>query len=51
MNNPFDYTPDGECEEAFRKLIAKLETLKGSDDPKDVNFLRELDAGKMLGVL
>lgn len=51
MNNPFDYTPDGECEEAFRKLIAKLETLKGSDEPKDVNFLRELDAGKMLGVL
>lgn len=51
MNNPFDYTPDGECEEAFRKLIAKLETLKESDNPKDVNFLRELDAGKMLGVL
>ena len=51
MNNPFDYIPDAECDEAFGKLIAGLETLKESDNPADVNFCRELEAGKMLGVL
>lgn len=51
MNNPFVYTPDTECEEAFRKLIVRLEVLKKSDNPHDINFLRELKAGKMLGVL
>ncbi len=51
MNNPFDYTPHVVCEEAFRKLIVRLETLKKSDKPDDVNFCRELEAGKMLGVL
>lgn len=51
MNNPFDYTPDAACEEAFRKLIVRLENLKRSDKPEDVNFCRELEAGKMLGVL
>lgn len=51
MNNPFDYTPDAACEEAFRKLTAGLEALKESDRPDDVNFCRELEAGKMLGVL
>lgn len=51
MNNPFVYTPDTECEEAFRKLIVRLEALKKSDNPDDINFLRELEAGKMLGVL
>lgn len=51
MNNPFDYTPDSECEEAFRKLTARIELLKKSDRPEDVNFCRELEAGKMLGVL
>lgn len=51
MNNPFDYTPDAACEEAFRELIVRLENLKRSDKPEDVNFCRELEAGKMLGVL
>ncbi|MDE5876247.1 MAG: RNA pseudouridine synthase [Muribaculaceae bacterium] len=51
MNNPFDYIPDVACEEAFRKLIVRLETLKKSGRPDDVNFCRELEAGKMLGVL
>lgn len=51
MNNPFDYTPYEECNEAFRKLLDRLETLKKSDNPDDVNFTRELEAGKMLGVL
>lgn len=51
MNNPFDYTPDDACAEAFRQLTARLYALKNSADPADVNFLRELEAGKMLGVL
>lgn len=51
MNNPFDYIPDSECDEAFRKLIVRLEALKKSELPDDVNFCRELEAGKMLGVL
>ncbi len=51
MNNPFDYTPDAACEEAFQKLIGRLETLKESDSPEDINFCRELESGKMLGVL
>lgn len=51
MNNPFDYTPERVCDEAFHKLTAKIEGLKGSNKPEDINFLRELEAGKMLGVL
>lgn len=51
MNNPFDYVPDVTCEEAFRELVVKLEALKRSDNSDDVNFCRELEAGKMLGVL
>ena len=51
MNNPFDYTPDIECDKAFRNLIATLDSLKESARPDDVNFCSELEAGKMLGVL
>lgn len=51
MNNPFDYTPDVACEEGFRELCARLEALKLSGRPEDVNFCRELEDGKMLGVL
>lgn len=51
MNNPFDYTPDKACEEAFGELIAGLEALKNSRRPEDVDFCRELESGKMLGVL
>lgn len=51
MNNPFYYIPDKACEEAYKYLIAKLETLKNSDNPDDINFCQELEGGKMLGVL
>lgn len=51
MNNPFDYTPDAECQESFRQLTDRLESLKSSDLPEVRNFCRELEAGKMLGVL
>lgn len=51
MNNPFDYIPSRECDEAFRELCDRIETLKTSTRPDDVNFMRELEAGKMLGVL
>ncbi len=51
MNNPFDYVPDARCDEAFRRLVDKLEFLKRSDRPEDLNFIRELETGKMLGVL
>ena len=51
MNNPFDYIPSAECEEAFSKLVARVETLKRSGRPEDINFCRELEEGKMLGVL
>lgn len=51
MNNPFEYTPDAECEEAFRLLTERIEALKKSDNPQDVSFCHELEAGKMLGVL
>lgn len=51
MNNPFDYIPDPACEKAFRELTLRIDSLKKSRVPADVNFCRELEAGKMLGVL
>lgn len=51
MNNPFDYTPDVACDEAFRQLAAGIAALKESDSPADRDFCRELEAGKMLGVM
>ena len=51
MNNPFDYIPARECDEAFRELCGRIDALKTSTRPDDVNFMRELEAGKMLGVL
>lgn len=51
MNNPFDYKPDAACERAFRELVDRLEVMKRSERHEDVNFCRELEAGKMLGVL
>lgn len=51
MNNPFDYLPSPECNEAFRTLVSRLETLKHSLNAEDKNFWRELQSGKMLGVL
>lgn len=51
MDNPFDYSPDPECDKAFAKLAAEIESLRDSDNPADIDFIRELDAGKMLGVL
>lgn len=51
MNNPFDYVPSIECDEAFRQLLDRVDILRKSDDPADILFCRELDDGKMLGVL
>lgn len=51
MNNPFDYTPDAECEKAFRELSELLDSLKRSEAPENAEFIQELEAGKMLGVL
>lgn len=51
MNNPFDYTPDADCREAFRQLTVWLDTLSKSGSADDVNFCSELASGKMLGVL
>lgn len=51
MNNPFDYRPGKECEEAFARLIGRIGALRQSATPQDVNFCGELEKGKMLGVL
>ena len=51
MNNPFDYIPDEECNEAFRKLTVRLEILRESELPEDINFCRHIESGCMLGVL
>lgn len=51
MNNPFDYQPDQEARKAFSEMLADIETLRGSSDPLHKAFIRELDSGKMLGVL
>lgn len=51
MNNPFEYTPDEACDEAFKDLVVRVEAMKKSKNPDDVNFCRELEEGKMLGVL
>ena len=51
MNNPFEYTPDAACDEAFAQLTAELAELHNSDRPEDVRFCRVLDDGVMLGVL
>lgn len=51
MNNPFDYTPDPRCREAFMQLLERLDRLKDSNDIEDRSFYRELESGKMLGIL
>lgn len=51
MNNPFDYRPDEAAREAFAGLLERIALLKASERPEDVNFCRELEHGKMLGVL
>lgn len=51
MNNPFNYIPDSACREAFNDLTDRLEDLRHSSNPADTEFIRELDEGKMLGVL
>ncbi|MDE5848555.1 MAG: RNA pseudouridine synthase, partial [Muribaculaceae bacterium] len=45
------YTPDAACDEAFRALALRIEALMKSDRPEDISLCRELEAGKMLGVL
>lgn len=51
MNNPFDYTPSKECDEAYRKLVNTLDSLRQNGNRADIELLRALDEGKMLGVL
>lgn len=51
MNNPFDYIPDADCDEAFRTLTDRLVSMKQSGRTEDIEFCRELEEGKMLGVL
>ena len=51
MNNPFNYTPDEECIKAFKELSQRIEVLKSSRKPEDINFCRTLEEGVMLGVL
>lgn len=51
MNNPFDYSPDKNCADAFRVLVERIESLKRSDKEENILFYHELSAGKMLGVL
>lgn len=51
MNNPFEYRPSKECREAFQMLLRRIMALKKSSNPDDMAFCRELEAGKMLGVL
>lgn len=51
MNNPFDYIPTAECDEAFRKLVIRLKALKSSENPDNINFCRSIEEGCMLGVL
>ena len=51
MNNPFEYNPDALCSEGFAELMHMIDELRTSDDHADINFVSELDAGKMLGVL
>lgn len=51
MNNPFDYIPDGECVKAFNELTCRIESLRDCDSPENLTLLRQLEEGKMLGVL
>lgn len=51
MNNPFRYTPSPECDAAFGRLCAHIDELRQSGNERAANLCRELDAGKMLGVL
>lgn len=51
MNSPFEYTPDEECKAAFRELESRIDALRASEVEAEREFCRELDAGKMLGIL
>lgn len=51
MNNPFDYQPSAEAIDAHRHLLDRIESLRDSVDPDDVALCRELDKGKMIGIL
>ncbi|MBD5349197.1 MAG: RNA pseudouridine synthase [Bacteroides sp.] len=51
MNNPFDYSPDPACDAAFASFMEMIELMKASDNPEDINFCNQLEAGKMIGVL
>lgn len=49
MNNPFDYTPDPRCLEAYADLLRCMERWRRDDD--HASFFADIDKGKMLGVL
>ena len=51
MNNPFDYIPTRGCTEAFDRLKKYVSALSKGSDEAHRNFCRELEGGKMLGVL
>lgn len=51
MNGPFEYIPDEECNAAFRELESRIDALRASEVKAERDFCRELDEGKMLGVL
>ncbi|MDE5552465.1 MAG: RluA family pseudouridine synthase [Muribaculaceae bacterium] len=51
MNNPFDYIPDARCDRAFETLLAEIERMRTGGLETDLRLCRELDEGKMLGVL
>lgn len=53
MNNPFYYSPSPECLEAFGELSAWLEGKPSDFSEKhiDSDFLKDIDHGKMFGVL
>ena len=53
VNNPFEYVASEECRRAFEELCGRLDELRRGEGLKgeDMDFCRELEAGKMLGVL
>lgn len=51
MNNPFQYVPAVECQDAFNKLVNMIESIKKSSIERDIRFIKELESGKMLGVM
>lgn len=51
MNNPFENKVGEKCRRAFEKLKDGIERMRAGGREEDLRLCRELDAGKMLGVL